>query len=282
MSSARHSMLIVALATLPLWPSAARAASAPPGKSAYSWANPTPDAQLREMSTDRPDQTESPFTIDAGHAQFELDFASYTRDRSGGVRITELALAPVNLRVGLRHDFELGIFLSPYVRQTERVGSGATTATSGVGDTGLRAKLNFWGNDGGESAAGIFFDVKLPTAARGLGNNKVEGAVTLPISLELAGGWEMGAMTTLGLAHNGSSYRGVWSNTITFGHDLAEDMGCYVELTSQAGDGPHACTFDLGVTRRFGKHVQFDAGVNVGVSRAAPDVQFFAGLSRRF
>src|SRR5436190_9156680 len=132
--------------------SAAFAAAPAVNKGAYSWANPTPEAQLRELTTDRPDATEGPFSVDAGHAQFEFDFASYTRDRSGGVRTTELALLPVNLRLGIRHDFELGIFFSPYVRQTERVGSGATAATSGAGDTTLRAKLNFWGNDGGESA----------------------------------------------------------------------------------------------------------------------------------
>jgi hypothetical protein len=39
---------------------------------------------LRELTTDRPDATESPFTIDAGRLQLELEAVSYTRDRSGG------------------------------------------------------------------------------------------------------------------------------------------------------------------------------------------------------
>ena len=35
-------------------------------KSSYSLFNPTPDSALRDMATDRPDKTESPYTVDAG------------------------------------------------------------------------------------------------------------------------------------------------------------------------------------------------------------------------
>src|SRR4051794_22151930 len=65
----------------------------------YSWANPTPDNLLRELATDRPDATESPFTVDAGHVQIELDLVNYTRNRLDGVRTTEWGVMPFNLRV---------------------------------------------------------------------------------------------------------------------------------------------------------------------------------------
>ena len=42
-------------------------------KSIYTLFHPTPREWMREMSTDRPDQTESPNTVDAGHFQVELD-----------------------------------------------------------------------------------------------------------------------------------------------------------------------------------------------------------------
>ncbi len=269
-------------ASLLLAATLARGAASSPAPGVYSWTNPTPEAELRELHTDRPDVTEGPFTVDAGHAQFELDFANYSRDRSGGGRTTELAMMPLNLRLGLTRNFELGVFLTPYLRQTEEAPTAAKTTVAGVGDATFRAKINFWGNDGGESAAGIIIDLKLPTAARDLGNDKVEGGVTLPVSLELAGGWELGAMTSLALAHNGASYRGVWINSVTLGHEIVKDLGGYLELVSQTGDGPHVCMIDIGLTRRFGRHLQLDAGVNLGISRAAPDVRFFAGCTRRF
>lgn len=46
-------------------------------KRQFTLFNPTPDKLMREMSTDRPDTTESPYTVDAGHFQFELDLAEY-------------------------------------------------------------------------------------------------------------------------------------------------------------------------------------------------------------
>ena len=48
--------------------------SVPPDKSGYNLFNPTPDEYMREMSPDRPDKTDSPFTVDAGHFQLEMDY----------------------------------------------------------------------------------------------------------------------------------------------------------------------------------------------------------------
>src|SRR4051794_28712490 len=51
---------------------------------------------LREMSTDRPDTTESPITVDAGHFQVEVDAVSMTRDQG----VTDTAVAAMNLKLG--------------------------------------------------------------------------------------------------------------------------------------------------------------------------------------
>ena len=123
-------------------------------KSAYSFINPTPDALLREMSTDRPDSTESPFTVDAGRVQIEMDMVNFTHDRSGGDRTREWGLAPFNLRLGLRHNFEVGVFVAPFIHVTEEPAGGPKTTMRGIGDTTLRAKFNFWGNDDGPTALG--------------------------------------------------------------------------------------------------------------------------------
>jgi hypothetical protein len=40
-------------------------------KSGYHLFRPTPRELMRELSTDRPDQTESAYTVDAGHVQLE-------------------------------------------------------------------------------------------------------------------------------------------------------------------------------------------------------------------
>src|SRR4026208_2067688 len=96
-------------------------------KSQYHLFNPTPRNLMREMSTDRPDKTESAYTVDAGHFQLEMDLLSYTHDhdRSGGgdTRTDAYAIAPVNLKIGLLNNVDLQVVLETYnhVRVNDRV-----------------------------------------------------------------------------------------------------------------------------------------------------------------
>jgi hypothetical protein len=237
---------------------------------------------VRELTTDRPDATESPFTVEPGHVQLEMDFANYSHDRQSGIRTVVTEAVPFNLRFGLAPDLEAGVFIVPLHRETVTAGAGPKIRQSGFGDLTLRTKLNLWGNDGGKTAFGAIADLKLPCASGGLGNGKFEGALLFPLAFSLAGGWDAGAMTSVALVYNGTSHQAVWDNTFTVGHDLSEDVGTYFELTSSAGDGSHVATFNCGLTRSFGRDTQLDGGISVGISASAPDVQFFAGVSRRW
>jgi hypothetical protein len=238
---------------------------------------------LRELSTDRPDSTESPFTVDRGHVQLEMDVASFTRNRLDGVKTTEWVIAPFNVRYGITPEFEAGVFFTPHIHLTEQPRGGAKTKLRGIGDTVLRGKINLWGNDGGPTAFGMFLDVKLPTAADGLGNDKVEGAITFPFAFELGAGWDAAAMTSVENVHTDEhGRRAVWVNTFTMGREILPDTGVFFEIASAAGDGAHVATFNCGVTRRFGPNLQLDCGANFGITRTAPDLSFFAGFSRKF
>lgn len=242
----------------------------------------TSPAALRELTTDRPDATESPYTIDAGRVQIEVDAASHTRDRRDGVRTTEWVVAPFNLRYGLTPRTELAFIVTPYLEVGTRERNGPRTALRGFGPTVFRTKLNFFGNDGGGTALGLIADVKVPTAADGLDNDKVEGALTFPVAYGLGWGWDGAAMTSVEFVHTDAGRRAVWVNTITFARELAPELGGFLEFTSAAGDGTHVATFNAGLTRRLGPRVQLDCGVNVGLSRAAPDLTVFAGVARKF
>jgi hypothetical protein len=52
-----------------------------PDKSTFNLFNPVPSEYLREMDTDGPGATESPYTVDAGHFQVEMTLADYAYDR---------------------------------------------------------------------------------------------------------------------------------------------------------------------------------------------------------
>ena len=258
-------------------------------KSAYTAFARTPEAQLRELNTDRPDLTESPYTVDAGWWQLEMDLVSYTRDHdtAGGadVKASALSLANINLKVGLTSAIDLQTVFSPYTRikATDRV-SGARSSVSGFGDITSRLKINFWGNDGGESAFGLMPFVKWPTNQHGLGNKSVEGGLIVPYAHALPAGWDLGAMTELDLVRNDTDtgYTTEWVNSVTVGHEIAGKLGGYVELACVRRSGPTVVSFDCGLTYGIGKHLQFDLGANLGLTRAADDLNVFTGLSLRF
>ena len=81
--------------------------------------NPTPRDQMREMSTDRPDLTESPFTVDAGHFQLEMDLFTYSYDRhtvaGDHATVNSYSIAPLNLKAGLLNNVDLQLMIESYV-----------------------------------------------------------------------------------------------------------------------------------------------------------------------
>lgn len=241
---------------------------------------PTPRVQMREMSTDRPDVTESPITVDAGHAQLELDVASWTRDhrRFGGEGSEQSwTFGNVNLKFGLTRSIDFQMVAPLY----SRVRHGA----EGFGDVTLRLKANVWGNDRGRTAFAVMPFVTLPTADEGLGTDDVEGGIIFPFSAELPRGWEFGTMVELDCLadENGSGHHLETVTSFTFGHQIAGDLSGYVELVSGLGtESAWAASFDCGLTYALTEDIQLDAGVNVGLTRAAEDLNPFLGLSIRF
>jgi hypothetical protein len=260
-----------------------------PDKSAYTLANRTPETQLRELNTDRPDLTESPYTVDAGWWQLEMDIVSYTRDhdtaRGADVKASALSFANLNLKVGLTSAIDLQTVFAPStrVKAHDRI-AGTQSSISGFGDITSRLKINFRGNDGGESAFGLMPFVKWPTNQHGLGNRSVEGGLIFPCAFELPNGWDLGAMTELDLVRNDTDhgYTTEWVNSVTLGHDLAGKLGVYIELATILKSGADVASFDCGLTYGVGKHVQFDLGANFGLTGAADDLAVFTGLSIRF
>lgn len=261
-------------------------------KGGYHLFNPTPRGLMREMSTDRPDKTESAYTVDAGHFQFEADLVTYTRDRdqSGGgdTRTDAWSVAPVNLKIGLLNNVDLQVIVEPYIRvRTNDRAAGSVTRTSGFGDVTTRLKVNLWGNDGGTTACAIMPFLKFPTNHGDLGNNAVEGGVIFPMAIELPRGWSVGLQTEVDFLRNdaNSGYHASFLNSITFSHGIVGKLDGYVEFFSEVSTARGARwvgTVDLGLTYGLTDNIQLDAGINIGVTDSADDLNPFLGISWLF
>lgn len=262
--------------------------TAPVDKWQFHLFNPTPREQMREMSTDRPDQTESPYTIDAGHLQLEMDFVKLTYDRhsSDGVRTETWNVAPLNIKLGLLNNVDLQIILDNYVSERTRE-EGVVSRASGFGDITARLKVNLWGNDGGTTALALMPYIKLPLSDSNLRNGQTEGGIIIPLAVKLPGGWGMGVMTEVDfVSDDQGGHDTEWVNSITFAHDIIPDrLGGYVEFFAVVGSAPGfdwQGQVDVGLTYALTDNVQLDAGCNFGVTRSAPDYQPFIGASVRF
>jgi hypothetical protein len=256
-------------------------------KSVYNFFNPTPKTEMRDFAIDRPDRTESPYTVDAGHFQHETDLVSYFYDHSEGVEDQAYLFGIANLKAGLTNSIDLQVIPFSYVYQTSKtLQTRQKTSDSGYGDTVVRLKYNIFGNDSGESALGVMPYVKAPTAHGDLGNGDWEGGIILPYSRTLSEKFSLGTMTEVDLRRNteDSGYHTEFVNTVTLGTSIAEGLSNYVELWTNLStkETPIQITADFGFVYELCPDTLIDIGINIGLTEATTDLNTFSGLSQRF
>lgn len=265
--------------------------SSPPDRSQYNLFNPTPDDALRPFNTDRPAKATSPYTVDGGRFQLESDLVNYTYDHANATNVTQRnwVVADPTLRIGLTSDIELDLISSGFynnVKSTNRA-NGSSQTDQGFGDITLRSKFNLVGNDDGDIAFGIVPQIKFPTATGGVGNGAYEGgvllpvAVALPLDVTLTLTPEFDALKNV----NSNGHSAAFSQIASFSRAIVENVTGYVEFF--AGEGAESgvknvYTLDLAASYVIVPNLQFDVGTNIGLNRAAPDVQAYVGISKRF
>ena len=82
----------------------------------------------------------------------------------------------------------------------------------------------------------------------------------------------------------GSDYHAAFLNSITLGHDLTKKLAGYIEFFSEVSTERGSAwvgTVDVGLTYALSPDLQLDAGVNLGVTDSAEDVNPFLGLTWR-
>jgi hypothetical protein len=287
-----HQLVIRVLLLFILQPSlTTQAKEMKAGKSKYSLFKPTPIREMRAFSPDRPSKTEGPYTVDAGHVQLEIDLVNFTHDTSSdngsSVTTTSTNLATTNFRIGLTNSVDLHVIFSPFVNQYTVARMSPADSRSGFGDTILRLKINFLGNDGGDVATGVLPYMKFPTSTGNTGNTSVEGGVILPLAINVPYEWALGFMVNWGFAKNeaDNDMHNEIEVTACAAHDIIGKLNGYVEIASERSSEPDtewAATFDAGLTYGLTENFSWDLGANFGLTKAADDFNPFMGVSARF
>jgi hypothetical protein len=262
-------------------------------KDQYNLFNPTPTDKMRAFNTDRPTKSTLPYTVDAGHIQYEGDLFIYSYDSmtTPNTQITSLTLGNPTLKVGVLNnvDFEVNFSFYNSVRAMT-VSTGASSLSQGVGDTFTRIKWNLFGNEGAGPAFALVPYAKFPTAPMaptGTGNGYVEGGLIAPLSLSLPGGFTgvlMGEMDIVKNSFN-SSYRVNIPALINVSRPIVENVTAYAEIYADFSTNPQASniyTADFALAWQPRPNFQLDVGVNIGLNNAATPYQFYMGIAQRF
>ena len=289
-----HFITVLAFVVLSVVPAGADDGSAPPApdKSGYTLFNPTPDDQLRSFSTDRPNKGNSPYTVDAGHFQYETDLFNYSYDHysSGNITTENFIYPDPVLKLGLTNniDFEMGFV--PYLEQhiTDRA-TDEKIDLHGFGDTTARVKVNLFGNDGGNWVMAAIPYVKIPTADPGLGNGRTEGGLILPIEYQISDTLNVVYEPEFDALQNvNGDQRGKHasiSNLVAVNQTFLEKFTGSVELYSSVSEEAHGAaiyTLDTALTYLITPTLQIDTAIYFGLNRNAPDFNPYIGLSQRF
>lgn len=262
--------------------------TATPDKSHYTIFNPTPVDLRRPYNTDRPSKTDSAYTVDAGVFQIESDVANWTTDVDKNVRTRTWIVGNTNFRFGLTNWMDLQVFPALYVNtRTSGEGFGRPVEEGGFGDTTVRLKINFLGNDGGDFVIGFLTSLKIPTNMDHLGNSVWEPAFEIPVCRILPYGITLFGQTRIDILDESrsSDRRILWSNPIGLSRTIVGNLSGYVEFYSAVSTGhdhPWVGTVDTGLIYQVTKDFSVDVNAFFGVTDSAPDCNIFVGFGRRF
>ncbi|NTD97453.1 transporter [Agrobacterium tumefaciens] len=250
----------------------------------YNLFRPVPKAELREMETERPDVTESPITLDAGHFQYESDLFRLEREQGENAQTNTYLFNQANLKLGLTRSTAIQLVVQSFVYQKEKsVEDGTIERAHGFGDLTLRIKQNILGNDKGNFAIAVIPYLKFPTS-HVEEENRYEGGLIIPMSLKLPREWNVGMQMEVDRLQDteGAGLHTEILQSFTIGHSLMDHVTGIAETYYRYDFSHHhwGNFLNAALQVELAKDVKLDGGLNYGIQHDAMK-SYFLGLSFR-
>jgi Putative MetA-pathway of phenol degradation len=238
------------------------------------------------LCTDRPTKATAACTVPKGMLQIESDIVNWTRSRNGEERTDSWLYSNPLVKYGVGDSTDIEAGIAPYVTMRTRDTAGVSRA-HGLGDLTLRVKQRLAPSDA-KALFAIEPFIKIPTAKSPIGNGKVEGGligtgvIALPSGFSLTISPEIDALAD----GDGQGRHVQWVGVVNIGKTLSPKLTIYGELWAAQNQDPgghvRQVSADVALAYLAAKTLQLDAGANVGLNRATPDVQAYVGISTRF
>ncbi|WP_082684931.1 transporter [Hymenobacter sedentarius] len=253
----------------------------------FSWRQPVPRTRLRELQPDRPGVTESPFTVDAGHAQVEVDGLRLINSGSGqDTRTRDLHVAYSNVKFGLsrRTDIQAEVPLYAIAKQQAASADAWQDRNSGFGDMAIRLKHNWLGNDQKVpvALATVAF-VRLPTGGA-VGNGAAEYGLIVPMNVGLSKKWTLEAQIESDLNYDREEAQHFLrlAPSLAFDYEFTKKLSLLAEGVTQWNSLQHQWQSSVNLAPIFNitENFQVDAGTHLALDRQI-DHEYFVGFTLR-
>jgi hypothetical protein len=239
-------------------------------------------AAARDLSTDRPDRTESPYSVPRGWLQIESDVVAHGEFGGTEKDQTGTSVMAFNAKYGITRRMDIQALFSPWVRVRTEVPGRADDVDDGTGQAGLRLKYNIAGNDTTGPAMALLPFAYVPTRGDAV-FDAISWGMVAPVSIDLGGDRAMSAMAGAVRLNNAETWV---IGSVSLGTPIAGGFAGFVEIyVARAGFDENALddtTFDAGITYAPGPDWQLDTGVYYGITSSTEDWRVFVGASARF
>lgn len=247
----------------------------PKNRVSYNLFRPVPKSEMRDFSIDRPDVTESPMTVDAGHFQFEGDLFKMVKANRGNSYRAFNVLAGL-YKMGLTDSWDIQIGLELYNIYQDPEGN---TIEKGYGNTTIRLKYNFWGNDGRtRTALGMIPYITFPTSAV---DTEIVYGIGFPLSYTLTPTLDAGAQFQFDfVADPEKGHQLSYLQTFVLGGTLIGNLDFYIEAQGNFSTEITTYSANGGIIYNVTNNVKVDVAANIGLTDKTPSRVYF-GLSFR-
>jgi hypothetical protein len=245
------------------------------------------DPDLRKLCTDRPGLGTPACTLDAGHVQVEIGLADWALDRQSGTRTDTWVAGDTLVRFGIADHAELQVGWTAFGWTRERTGGGVSHA-SGTGDLTVALRRNLLHPDGSGATVAIMPYATLPTGGGAIGAGDWSAGVKLPFGFDLsqAVSLEFAPRVEAAVDDDRHGRHLAFGSVAGVAVDFSPVWNMTAELEADRDDDPSGHQTETLAGLSFGwtpgRNFQFDAGAIVGLNRATPDVEVYAGIVRRF
>ena len=254
-------------------------------KRQFSLLHPTPRRYMRPMVPDRPGITESPYSVDAGHVQYETDALRLLTRREGTTHGHDWYVNHALAKVGLtdRTDLQIGVDSYTDTRNYDDADASQTQEYHGLGDVNIRVKQTLFGDDDSRWALGLIGYVTLPTGGP-RGDGAVEFGAVLPVVYQLTKPWSIGGQMATQVYWDRETQSRYLQLTPTFttDYEVIKKVQIFAELVGykDVRQPLWRSSINTGVQLDVSDNVQLDLGTHQPITRST-DREYFFGLSFR-